>query len=72
MPGRGAAARNRHGDGSAGAADLHHHPPAVRRLDRPIDAGPDAARGFHTLTFHMTLRPEFRDLWASLKRCPVG
>jgi hypothetical protein len=60
MPGRGAAAGH------------HRYPPAVRRLDRPIDAGHDAARGFHTLTFHMTLRPEFRDLWASLKRCRLA
>jgi len=29
-------------------------PVAVRLLDRRIDGGHDATRGFHTLTFHMT------------------
>ena len=36
------------------------------------DGGHDAARGFHTLTFHITLRPEYRKRGATAKPCPVG
>ncbi len=48
-----------------------HHPPAIRRLEQPIDGGHDATRGFHTLTFHMTRRPRNAGLGAGSKGCPV-
>jgi hypothetical protein len=57
-------------DGVNNTASDPGHPLAVRFLDRLIDGGQDATRGFHTLTFHMTLRPGISG--ADARRCPVG
>jgi len=51
------------------AAD-QRDPPAVRLLDRRSDGGHDATRGFHTLTFHITMRPEYWKPGTSSKRYP--
>jgi hypothetical protein len=54
---------------AAGAAD-HHHPGAICRLDRLIDGGHDATHGFHTLAFHMTLRPGISGSLGKLETLP--
>jgi len=43
-----------------------------RLLDLSVDGGHDVTRGFHTLAFHMTLRPGSLAFGASLERSPNG